>query len=62
MFYDNGDHYTLALDVNSKIVKKVSGNKNYLLHFMTIGYVGILSHVKSGFLYIHISSSFCDLN
>jgi hypothetical protein len=62
MFYDNGDHYTLALYANSKIVRKDSGNKNYLLRTMAIGYVGILSHVKSGFLYNHIYSTVYDLN
>jgi hypothetical protein len=31
MFYDSYDHYALALEANSKILRIDGGNKNYLL-------------------------------
>ena len=31
MFYDSHDHYALALEANSKILRIDGGNKNYLL-------------------------------
>jgi hypothetical protein len=38
------------------------GNKNYLLPAGIIGSADLLSHVKPGFLYIHIYSNVYDLN
>jgi hypothetical protein len=62
MFYDSYDHFALALNAKSKIVRIDSGNKNYLLPYGTVGFPRIQSYSNLRILYIHIYSSFCDLN
>ena len=58
MFYDNGDHYTLALYVNSKNTRNIQWQEELsIAPAMAIGFADLSSHERSGALNIHIYTS-----
>ena len=55
MFYDSYDHFALALNAKSKIVRIDSGNKNYLLPYGTVGFPRILVTFQfADFIHSHL--------
>ncbi|MGA9297169.1 MAG: hypothetical protein WBV72_07170, partial [Nitrososphaeraceae archaeon] len=55
MFYDSYDHFALALNAKSKIVRIDSGNKNYLLPYGTVGFPRIqVTFQIADFIHSHL--------